>query len=101
VPSRSRLPTPRKKRDAVEPSKIDSRPVVREKEALRFVSARIPMLETTAHAIAVFGDRAKALDWLKTPTHLFGGKSPEQHAGGGKADEVDKILTRIEYGVFS
>jgi uncharacterized protein (DUF2384 family) len=56
---------------------------------------------TTTHAIAVFGDRAKAMDWLKTPTHLLGGKSPAEFAKGGGAAEVDKILTRIEYGVFS
>ncbi len=41
------------------------------------------------------------MDWLKTPTHLFGGKSPAQLVKDGAAAEVDKILTRIEYGVFS
>ena len=50
---------------------------------------------------AYFGDPAKALDWLKTPTHVFGGKSPEEYASSGGGDEVDRILTRIEYGVFS
>ena len=52
-------------------------------------------------ASAVFGDPAKALDWLKTPTHVFGGKSPEEYASSGGGDEVERILTRIEYGVFS
>jgi uncharacterized protein (DUF2384 family) len=55
----------------------------------------------TAHALAVFGDRAKALDWLSTPTSIFHGKSPEEYARGGGEAEVEKILTRIEYGVFS
>jgi hypothetical protein len=54
-----------------------------------------------AHAIAVFGDRERALDWLRTPNHLFQGKSPEEFARSGGAEEVEKILIRIEYGVFS
>jgi len=55
----------------------------------------------TAHAIAVFGDRERAMDWLSTPNHLFGGKSPEEFAKTGGAKEVERILIRIEYGVFS
>jgi hypothetical protein len=55
----------------------------------------------TAHAVAVFGSRGRATDWLGTPNHLFGGKSPEEYMIGGGAEEVEKILVRIEYGVFS
>ena len=55
----------------------------------------------TAHAFAVFGDRERAMDWLRTPNHLFGGESPEEYARSGGLEEVEKILVRIEYGVFS
>ena len=55
----------------------------------------------TAHAVAVFGSRGRATDWLGTPNHLFGGKSPEEYMIGGGAEEVEKILVRIEYGIFS
>jgi hypothetical protein len=55
----------------------------------------------TAHAVAVFGSRGRATDWLGTPNHLFGGKSPEEYMIGGGAEEVEMILVRIEYGVFS
>lgn len=101
--------SPRKKRDAVEPPNIHAPraprlALVRRKEALQ-AGAPVPASGTTsgttAHAIAVFGDPAKALDWLKTPTHVFGGKSPEEYASSGGGDEVERILTRIEYGVFS
>jgi len=97
--------SPRKKRDAVEPPNVHTPraprlALVRRKEALQ-AGTPVPASGTTAHAIAVFGDPAKALDWLKTPTHVFGGKSPEEYASSGGGDEVEKILTRIEYGVFS
>ena len=97
--------SPRKKRDAVEPPNIHTPraprlALVRRKDAVS-AGTPLPVSDTTAHAIAVFGDPAKALDWLKTPTQVFGGKSPEQYASSGGGDEVEKILTRIEYGVFS
>jgi uncharacterized protein (DUF2384 family) len=57
--------------------------------------------EVVTHAMSVFGDRERALDWLRTPNHLFAGKSPEKFAKSGGGQEVERILTRIEYGVFS
>jgi hypothetical protein len=121
VPQPPNPRSPRKKLDAVQPSNIDSTPperleLVRIREYLlnprtrdgKYLAAQTPAGDTaaldvgpTAHAVYVFGDLAKAMDWLKTPTHLFGGQSPEEYAKSGGADEVEKILTRIEYGVFS
>jgi uncharacterized protein (DUF2384 family) len=74
--------------------------LVRREEAVSG-GAPLPVSGTTAHAIAVFGDPARAMDWLKTPSAVFGGRSPEEYASSGGGDEVEKVLTRIEYGVFS
>ena len=55
-----------------------------------------------ARAIDVLGDRAKAVHWLTTANRAFGGEVPitllDTSAG---AHEVEALLERIEYGVYS
>ena len=54
-----------------------------------------------AHAVAVFGDEQKASHWLKTPLALLHNLSPAQVLARGRVEEVDNILTRIEYNIPS
>jgi hypothetical protein len=55
-----------------------------------------------ARAIDVLGDRTKAAHWLTTPNRALGGEVPitllDTSAG---AHEVEALLDRIEYGVYS
>lgn len=55
-----------------------------------------------ARAEEVFEDALKARDWLKRPIAALGGEVPlnllDTEAG---VEQVDDILTRIEYGVYS
>ena len=55
-----------------------------------------------AHAVDVFGDRQKASAWLSRPNQALGGRTPlsvlDTDVG---VQEVDEILGRIEYGIFS
>jgi putative toxin-antitoxin system antitoxin component (TIGR02293 family) len=57
---------------------------------------------TLAKAIDVLGDREKAAHWLTTPNRALGGEIPisllDTSAG---AHEVETVLDRIEYGVYS
>jgi putative toxin-antitoxin system antitoxin component (TIGR02293 family) len=57
---------------------------------------------TLAKAIDVLGDREKAVHWLTTPNRALGGEVPmsllDTSAG---AHEVETVLGRIEYGVYS
>lgn len=59
------------------------------------------MAGVTAHAQRVFGDRAGALEWLRTPNAALEGETPLRflRTGSGAA-VVDAVLTRIEYGVY-
>ncbi len=62
------------------------------------------LIPVIAHAISVFGDERKAAHWLATRLSLLGDRSPNQMlASGRKADvqDVDRILTRIEYNIPS
>ena len=55
-------------------------------------------------ALEVFGDEGKARSWMNTPRDIFGGRSPQDLAESGRAEEqrrVLQVLVRIEYGVFS
>ena len=62
---------------------------------LRFVG----LLE---HATDVFGDIEKARAWLKFPQHGLGGAVPLDYAETEiGAREVDDLLGRIDYGVYS
>jgi uncharacterized protein (DUF2384 family) len=57
-----------------------------------------------SRALEVFGDEAKATDWMKTGREIFDGRSPEQLVETGDPSlqrRVLEILLRIEYGVFS
>jgi putative toxin-antitoxin system antitoxin component (TIGR02293 family) len=55
-----------------------------------------------AKAIDVLGDRKKAAHWLTTPNRALGGEIPitllDTSAG---AREVEAVLDRVEYGVYS
>jgi uncharacterized protein (DUF2384 family) len=57
---------------------------------------------TLAKAIDILGDREKAAHWLTTPNRALGGEIPisllDTSAG---AHEVETVLDRIEYGVYS
>lgn len=54
------------------------------------------------HAAKVFGDVEKARAWLKFPQHGLGGAVPLDYAQTEVgAREVDDLLGRIDYGVYS
>lgn len=50
----------------------------------------------------VFEEEADRRNWLKTPRAVFGGESPLQRASTEiGARQVEDVLGRIEYGVYS
>ena len=54
------------------------------------------------HATEVFGDADKARAWLKHPQYGLGGAIPLDYAETEiGAREVDNLLGRIDYGVYS
>lgn len=54
------------------------------------------------HAVAVFGDEGRARQWLGAPQLALGGESPLDYAGTEVgAREVDHLIGRIDYGVYS
>jgi putative toxin-antitoxin system antitoxin component (TIGR02293 family) len=57
---------------------------------------------TLAKAIDILGDRKKAAHWLTSPNRALGGEIPitllDTSAG---AHEVESVLERVEYGVYS
>jgi putative toxin-antitoxin system antitoxin component (TIGR02293 family) len=54
------------------------------------------------HAMSVFGDVEKARAWLKFPQRGLGGAVPLDYAETEiGAREVDRLLGRIDYGVYS
>ena len=54
------------------------------------------------HATEVFGDEAKARDWLKLPQRGLGGAVPLEYAETEiGAREVENLLGRIDYGVYA
>jgi putative toxin-antitoxin system antitoxin component (TIGR02293 family) len=60
------------------------------------------IIPIVAHAVVVFGDAQKASHWLVTPLALLGDRSPSQIlAGGGDGEDIERILTRIEYDIPS
>ena len=53
-------------------------------------------------AIEVLGDQERAEAWLKKPNKALGMKTPLQYAETESgAREVENLLGRLEYGVFS
>jgi len=54
------------------------------------------------HATNVFGDVEKARTWMKFPQRALGGAVPLDYAETEVgAREVDNLLGRIDYGVYS
>ena len=54
------------------------------------------------HATSVFGDMERARAWLKHPQYGLGGAVPLDYAKTEVgAREVDNLLGRIDYGVYS
>ena len=55
-----------------------------------------------AHAVDTFGDTRKARAWLTTPNPVLRNAQPIEIAKtSAGAAEVDEVLTRIDYGIFS
>lgn len=55
-----------------------------------------------AHAVRVMGRVEDAQTWLTSPARALGGETPVAYASVEPgAREVDRLLTRIEHGVFS
>ncbi len=55
-----------------------------------------------AHAMEMIGDDAKAVSWLSTPNRALGGERPvDQLDTDMGAREVEALLGRIAYGVYS
>lgn len=55
-----------------------------------------------AHAVEVFGTEQKARQWMATRLSELNERTPEEVLTADPAsDEVDAVLDRIEYGVFS
>ena len=53
-------------------------------------------------ALEVLGDQERAEAWLKAPQKALGMKTPLQYADTEiGAREVENLLGRLEYGVFS
>lgn len=54
-----------------------------------------------AQATEIFEDEAVATDWLKTPNRALDARPIDLLDSEAGADRVERILTRIEYGVYS
>ncbi len=55
-----------------------------------------------ANAVEMIGDQQKAVEWLRTPNRALGGERPlDQLDTEVGAREVEDILGRIAYGVYS
>jgi putative toxin-antitoxin system antitoxin component (TIGR02293 family) len=57
--------------------------------------------ELMAEAVRIFGSKEKALEWLKTPSVVLGGQSPEDLLSRSETGAVMDELGRIEHGVYS
>lgn len=54
-----------------------------------------------AEAIEAFGDEATAMDWLKSPNRALGDKPLSLLDTEAGADQVLRVLGRIEHGVYA
>jgi putative toxin-antitoxin system antitoxin component (TIGR02293 family) len=54
-----------------------------------------------AEAIETFGDEATAIDWLKSPNRALGEKPLSLLDTEAGADQVLRVLGRIEHGVYA
>jgi putative toxin-antitoxin system antitoxin component (TIGR02293 family) len=62
----------------------------------------VRMARVYATAVEMIGDREKAATWLRTPNGALGGEIPiDQLDTDLGAKEVENILGRIAYGVYS
>ena len=63
----------------------------------------VPTAElAVAHAVDVMEGVEGARDWMTSPARALGGETPLAYASVEPgAREVDRLLTRIEHGVFS
>ncbi|PKN17713.1 MAG: hypothetical protein CVU71_14885 [Deltaproteobacteria bacterium HGW-Deltaproteobacteria-6] len=53
-------------------------------------------------AVEVLGDEEKAKRWLSSPQKTLGGKTPLEYSESDvNAQEVEDLLGRIEWGVYS
>jgi putative toxin-antitoxin system antitoxin component (TIGR02293 family) len=59
------------------------------------------LAKITARATEVLSDQATAVDWLKSPNRALAAKPIELLDTEAGADMVERVLTRIEYGVYS
>ncbi|MBV8817072.1 MAG: DUF2384 domain-containing protein [Acidobacteriaceae bacterium] len=60
------------------------------------------MARILAQAVAMFEDKDKAIEWLRTPNRALGGARPlDQLDTDTGARMVEDILGRIAYGVYS
>ncbi len=59
------------------------------------------ILDVVAHAMEVFGNRTKALRWLRTPIPSLDDETPEEmFRREGGVQRVQDVLGRIEHGVW-
>ncbi len=62
----------------------------------------IQIAKVYARVVDVFGDRARAVEWLKYPSHALGGVTPMSCLDNFSGIELVKDeLGRIEYGVYA
>lgn len=62
----------------------------------------VRMARVYANAVEMIGDRARAIEWLRTPNRALGGEEPlDQLDTDMGARMVEDILGRIAYGVYS
>lgn len=58
--------------------------------------------ELFKHAVEVLEDEAEAREWLRSPQYGLGGQIPLDLARSTPGfNEVQKLLTRIDYGVYA
>ncbi|HYL11715.1 MAG TPA: antitoxin Xre/MbcA/ParS toxin-binding domain-containing protein [Terriglobales bacterium] len=62
----------------------------------------VRLARVCANAVEMIGDEEMAVAWLRTPNRAFGGERPlDQLDTESGAREVEDILGRIAYGVYS
>jgi putative toxin-antitoxin system antitoxin component (TIGR02293 family) len=86
--------------------RVPARTLARRKQAKRFAADESDRLSRLARIAAlaeeVLGDRGKAGRWLQKPNRALGGVVPlDQLATDVGTREVEEVLGRIAYGVFS
>ncbi len=96
-----------RREEAIDFVGISARTMVRRKEKGRFSTDESDRLVRAARIISraqqLFeGDAAAANRWLKTSQPALGGATPMEYAGTeAGAREVEALINRLEYGVFS